>query len=338
MEEIVPVDNEVLPGVLLGDLVKIKGAPSFLATQIREYPLPLSRGKIHIIPSRYIRDIASRFTRQSVIISGTKTVVIPHSLYGKIGKTYAGDLIHFLLSRLLKKSNRVEIDIISTPEFQDFLPDHRTVFQFHHTRDYLGYIIGRVRVEEVREKRRTGKFLQSGSIHPGDNRLTEDFQAEGLEGFEVSPEYGWPVDIQGDSRGKREWVLHVHQHIPVLKAKEGLEKNQDLTWDDLFMAEGLLSPYKGELFLPGEEVGGYKTIKKVRQGEILYSSFIRKSMKVRAGERVFITLQKGNIRLSMTGRAGDSGGIGDMIKVRPSQSTGWITGTVSGRGEVYIEL
>jgi flagella basal body P-ring formation protein FlgA len=297
MKEIVPVEDKVF----LGDLVTIKDAPRFLAAQIRKYPLPLSGRNIHIIPSRYIRDLASRFTKQSVIITGTKTTLIPIKLEKEMGQRYIKEFIPVLITGLCKKDNRVEIDIISAPT----IPGKKNSYAFRlsHTREYLGYVTGKLEVEQI-----TGELWTGTEPEPGN-----------------STEIGV-------------WVFHVYQHIPVIKAKQGLKKNQDLSWDDLFIAEEKLSPYKGELFLPGEPVEGYKTIKELHQGETLYSSFIRKSLKVRAGEKVFITLQKGTIRLSMTGRAGDSGSIGDMVKVRPSQSNEWVTGMVTGRGEVRIEL
>ncbi|MBN2441367.1 MAG: flagellar basal body P-ring formation protein FlgA [Spirochaetales bacterium] len=290
MEEIVFTDTTIV----LGNFVTVKDAPIYLKKQIEDYPLLLDREKIHLIPSRYIRNLLSRFTHQSVIISGTKTALLPKSFLTLYEKDYSTALAHYLISAFCKKDNRVEVDIISSPLPIRKRSGQTYSFRMSTQQEYMGFPLGNINV-----------FTQSG---PDNNA-----EAEALS-------------------------LFVHQHIPVVQAREIVEGNEELSWEKLGITEQELNPFQGEILLPFEEIKGYQAIKKLNKGDIIYRSSIKRSLKVRAGEKVTITLRKGTILLSMTGKAGESGGIGDSIKVRPSLSSTWISGEITGKQEVRVEM
>lgn len=132
--------------------------------------------------------------------------------------------------------------------------------------------------------------------------------------------------------------FHVNQYIPVVKAAKTLERNEALSWEKLYIIEEKLNPFMGEVFAEDEKAGDFQTVKRIDQGEIIYKSSVKKILHVRAGENVTIIIKKGTILLSMTGKAADSGTVGEPVKVRPSQSSEWIIAKVTGHREVLLEM
>lgn len=290
MKDIVTADEPIT----LGTLLSVKGAPSYLQKQIQTHSLALPADRIHLIPSRYIREIISAYTDQSVIIIGKRTAFIP----GEYSKNWSNEFIHqfvdFLMSNLCKKNNRVEVELPLFWPFHDSRQQGEFLFHIQNRREYMGFPVGEI-----------GAYM---------------------------------INRAYDESEKKLFSLVVHQYIPMLKAAAPLERNEVLSWEKLIVREGKLNPFMGEVLQEDEPIGVFQTTKKVAPGDLIYKSSIKKILHVRAGEKVTIVIKKGTILLSMTGRAADSGGVGDSVKVRPSQSTEWIIGMVTGRREVLIEM
>jgi flagella basal body P-ring formation protein FlgA len=290
MKEIVLVDRPVTLGMIL----TVKDAPFSLQEKIRDYALPLPGERIHILPSRYIREIITGFTAQSVIIIGKRTILIP-AMYAKAwGSRFVHQFPDFLTSLLCKKDNRVAVDIISPPELGVPGPGKQYRFHILDKQEYMGFPAGTLDIEVVNN---------------------------------------------GDDEEKRTYCrIEVHHFIPVIRAASSMEPSEVLSWEKLIIIEEKLNPFMGEILKADEPVETYQTIKRVARGEILYESYVRKILQVRAGEKITIVIKKGSVLLSMNGRSADSGGNGDTVKVRPSLSTEWMTGRVTGQKEVLVEM
>ena len=290
MKEIVLVDTQIT----LGTFISVKDSSYSLKKQIEGCTLTLEQDRIHLIPSYYVRELVSRFTHQSVIITGRTTALLPLSLLKNWSDESVHQFVEFLQSTLCEKDNRVEAEILSFPYDALLYQGEKPAFYLKTRREYMGFPVGEIMVH---------------------------------------------TDIRGYNEYDREDIrLNVHQYIPVLKSKTYVGQNEALTRDKLIIKEEKLDPFRGEVLLPHEYNEDLFTIKKLESGEIIYKSYVKIAMKVRAGEKVTIIFKKGKILLSMTGRAGDSGIIGDSVKVRPSQSTEWVIGRVTGTREVFVEM
>lgn len=76
--------------------------------------------------------------------------------------------------------------------------------------------------------------------------------------------------------------------------------------------------------------------RKILPGTVLTSNHCTKEKMVRAGSDVIIYHQKGGVQIKLTGRAYESGILGEHIKVKPRNAKRYIKGEVIGRGEVMV--
>jgi flagella basal body P-ring formation protein FlgA len=86
-----------------------------------------------------------------------------------------------------------------------------------------------------------------------------------------------------------------------------------------------------------EEVIGYSSKRRIKKGELLKKSLLRKIYLIKIGKEINIFYKKGNLMLKLTGIALQNGIKGDNIYIRAKDSTKKIIGKIISRTEVVVE-
>ena len=108
--------------------------------------------------------------------------------------------------------------------------------------------------------------------------------------------------------------VEIKRSSRVIIAKYELEKGHKITADDI--TEEVQYSVRKIPEVSFEELLGKVLIKRHRSGEIIKKAYLKKELIVMKGQKVRIAKVNGSLRISLSGIALNSGGIGDMVKVK----------------------
>ncbi len=92
----------------------------------------------------------------------------------------------------------------------------------------------------------------------------------------------------------------------------------------------------GNTVRPGRELMNYVALRTIAEGEPLQKSLLRREPLIRRGEEVNLLLRRGNLEISMRGKALDPGFYGDTIRIRIPQTGKVLRGKVISEDRVVI--
>ena len=123
--------------------------------------------------------------------------------------------------------------------------------------------------------------------------------------------------------------------LKIIKLKKSVEKNDILELDDI---ETVLVEKKHQtsFFSNKKELVGRKLKTNLKMGQILHPRHLFESFEINNGDVISIVSNLGNVSVSVSGEAQDSGNLGDLIKVRNLKSGKVIKGYVNKDKKIKI--
>ncbi len=121
----------------------------------------------------------------------------------------------------------------------------------------------------------------------------------------------------------------------VIKLKKSLEKNDIIQLTDL---ETVIveKRYQTSFFVNKKELVGRKIKKNMKMGQILHPRHLFESFDINNGDIITIESNFGNVSVTVSGEAKDSGNLGDLIKVKNLKSGNIIKGYIKKDKKIKI--
>ena len=85
-----------------------------------------------------------------------------------------------------------------------------------------------------------------------------------------------------------------------------------------------------------EELINYVAMRAIHKGELVRKSLLKREPLVRRGEQVNVVFRRGNLEISFTGEALENGFLGDVIRVKSSNTGKILRGRVVSEGSVLV--
>ena len=140
-----------------------------------------------------------------------------------------------------------------------------------------------------------------------------------------------------DSRiimGKKK-IKKKNEVFKIIKLKKSLEKNDIIQLNDM---ETVIveKRYQTSFFTDKKELVGRKLKKNLKLGQILHPRHLFESFDINNGDVISIVSNLGNVSVSASGEAQDSGNLGDLIEVKNLKSGKIIKGYVKKDKKIKI--
>ena len=121
----------------------------------------------------------------------------------------------------------------------------------------------------------------------------------------------------------------------IIKLKKSLEKNDIIKISDI---ETILvtKKHQSSFFANEKELVGRKLKKNLKMGQILHPRHLFESFDINNGDIISIVVNFGNVDVTVSGEAKDSGNLGDLIKVKNLKSGKIIKGYVKKNKKIKI--
>jgi flagella basal body P-ring formation protein FlgA len=253
------------------------------------------------------------------VVIGGRIALIPADKVEKGDQWFYAALLDYIENQDTYKRGRIEIELANTPLFLESL--RQEGFAAQGAREY------QVVFENNGSPYTSGakRSISSNLIPAGTMQLSYRVLSS------VHADLSGRGQVQGTLR------LWIHHFVPVARAAVDLAANQPLSEDVLSYAEEDISLLRTSFFLRGEEADSYQTVASIRRGERIDPGRLQKYLAVRAGDRVRITFARPGLSISLPGRAFRSGGIGDIIAVRPQETDKRFQARITSQGEVFVE-
>ncbi len=132
-------------------------------------------------------------------------------------------------------------------------------------------------------------------------------------------------------------TLDLKWKCEVLIALEDMERGERLyPW--FFSFENIYMERCPQAVLDNtEELMNYVALRDIKKGSILKKSFLKKEPLIRRGEEVNVIFRSGNLEISFSGKALDTGFYGDIIRVKSLNTGKILRGRVISEGSVLIK-
>jgi flagella basal body P-ring formation protein FlgA len=284
--------------IALDAAVRIDDCPPDVADRILAETIGAAPGKLHIIPKRIVREIVSQWADGPIVITGSRIIAIPSS-YGENEKRFLAGLLSFIDATEGARETRIEI-IPEVPTGGLF----RTNAKASDARDISPLF-------RIVSKRTKAGF----------------FEGETTIGYDSASN-----DASGAIR------LTIHSFVPVLRTRSALARGELFSTNGFEAVEVPVSALESEPFADDLKLSNYSAKYAIPARAIVYTRLVEKSYDVKSNDAVRLVIHKGNIWLTMPGRARDSGTRGETVRVKPTESDRSFTGTITGTREVTVDL
>ena len=126
-----------------------------------------------------------------------------------------------------------------------------------------------------------------------------------------------------------------NKFLKIIKLKKSVEKNDVLKLDDL-ETEIIDKKHQTSFFSNKKELVGRKLKTNLKMGQILHPRHLFESFDINNGDIISIVSNLGNVSVTVTGEAQDSGNLGDLIKVKNLKSGKIIKGYIKKDKKIKI--
>lgn len=131
-------------------------------------------------------------------------------------------------------------------------------------------------------------------------------------------------------------LCKIQVEIPVVIASESIKRNEVIDAGTVELGRVNITAFRYAPFTDISAVTGTIAVKTLSPGTIIHKRCIRPVPDVCRGDKVFIILQKGAVRLSVTARAREEGRKGDRIWVENVSSHKLIRVKIADKGIVHL--
>ena len=126
-----------------------------------------------------------------------------------------------------------------------------------------------------------------------------------------------------------------NEFIKIIKLKKSLEKNDIIQSEDLETVS-VEKKYQTTFFDNKKQLVGRKLKKNLKMGQILHPRHLYESFDINNGDIISIVSNLGNVSVTVSGEAQDSGNLGDLIKVKNLKSGKIIKGYIKKDKKIKI--
>ena len=123
--------------------------------------------------------------------------------------------------------------------------------------------------------------------------------------------------------------------LKIIKLKKSVEKNDILELDDLEIVS-TEKKHQTSFFSNKKELIGRKLKINLKMGQILHPRHLFESFEINNGDVISIVSNLGNVSVTVSGEAQDSGNLGDLIKVKNLKSGKIIKGYIKKDKKIKI--
>ncbi len=131
-------------------------------------------------------------------------------------------------------------------------------------------------------------------------------------------------------------ICRIKVQTTVVCVSETINRNQVISSDMIELKKMDITAYR---YTPVTEISSVLNkiaVKTLSPGTIVHELCLKSLPEVSKGDIVYITLEKGNVRISVSARAREDGSIGDKIWVENTKSHKLIQVKVAGKGVVFF--
>ena len=134
---------------------------------------------------------------------------------------------------------------------------------------------------------------------------------------------------------KKNLPKNENENFKIIKLKKSLEKNDIIKLNDI---ETVLveKKHQSSFFSTKKELVGRKLKKNLKMGQILHPRHLYESFDINNGDIISIVSNLGNVSVTVSGEAQDSGNLGDLIKVKNLKSGKIIKGYIKKNKKINI--
>ena len=134
---------------------------------------------------------------------------------------------------------------------------------------------------------------------------------------------------------KKNLPKNKNENFKIIKLKKSLEKNDIIKLNDI---ETVLveKKHQSSFFSTKKELVGRKLKKNLKMGQILHPRHLYESFDINNGDIISIVSNLGNVSVTVSGEAQDSGNLGDLIKVKNLKSGKIIKGYIKKNKKINI--
>jgi flagella basal body P-ring formation protein FlgA len=123
--------------------------------------------------------------------------------------------------------------------------------------------------------------------------------------------------------------------LKIIKLKKSVEKNDILELDDLEIVS-TEKKHQTSFFTNKKDLIGRKLKTNLKMGQILHPRHLFESFEINNGDVISIVSNLGNVSVTVSGEAQDSGNLGDLIKVKNLKSGKIIKGYIKKDKKIKI--
>ena len=126
-----------------------------------------------------------------------------------------------------------------------------------------------------------------------------------------------------------------NENFKIIKLKKSLERNDIIKLNDI---ETVLveKKHQSSFFSTKKELVGRKLKKNLKMGQILHPRHLYERFDINNGDIISIVSNLGNVSVTVSGEAQDSGNLGDLIKVKNLKSGKIIKGYIKKNKKINI--
>ena len=145
----------------------------------------------------------------------------------------------------------------------------------------------------------------------------------------IKPKKVYKASIRGKTSKKK-------NKLPkIIKLKKSVEKNDILELNDLEIVS-IEKKYQTSFFSNKKDLVGRKLKTNLKMGQILHPRHLFESFEINNGDVISIVSNLGNVSVTVSGEAQDSGNLGDLIKVKNLKSGKIVKGYIKKDKKIKI--
>jgi flagella basal body P-ring formation protein FlgA len=319
------------PQYTLGQIASVYGSDPARSQTLGQLPLGPAPVRPTLLPARVIQERVAAAAGQAVVIGG-RVALLPAETIDKDQRWFFTALLAFVESLDACKLGRIEIELLNSPLLLESIGngagrqqvlasgwEDRVVFELSKSPYSSGF----------------RSALSSTTIPAGTMQMRYRVLAPagaGSAGGQTTGDYNASSQMMEGS-----FRIWIHHFLPVARAAVDLPAGGSLSEEAVIFSEEDVSLLQSSFVVQGEEIHGYKILSSLRQGERIDGRLLQRAAAVRAGDRVMITVARPGLRVTLPGRALRSGGVGDLIDVRPEATAKRFQARITSEGEVLVE-
>jgi flagella basal body P-ring formation protein FlgA len=210
----------------------------------------------------------------------------------------------------------------------------------YHSHADIYHSVKQALTQHIRSNQYTDFRIQPGKLDPRLRLKKCDIPLETY--ITQNNRYSRGITVSVRCNGQQAWQIYVPSQVYVYKkvlvSKQTIARGQLIAKKDLMFSRREISNLHYGYFVNKHDIIGKQTTRTLFPGTVLRTKLIRDPIVVKRGETVTIVAEISGIKVSMSGKALNSGSKGKTIKVRNLSSKKVVEATIIDKGLVKVIL